>query len=115
MPDWPAPFATRDEREIEAMMLDKRLIPLRDQISRVLDGVTGLHVGATTTEAGALLAPDGPLWPALQALGRRAADDGGRYSLPMERRYTEAKRALKAWGVTGPLADACLAAAEVTP
>ena len=54
----------------------------------------------------ALLAPDGPLWPLLRMTGLNATTLQGR---------EEALVWLADWGITGPLADACLAAAEVQP
>lgn len=64
--------------------------------------------------ARALLAPDGRLWPALRALGTDAAD----WASTWDRPQSPAWRAtfdlyLDERNVTGPLADACLAAAEV--
>lgn len=53
--------------------------------------------------ADALLAPDGPLWPLLRALGLMAEFP------PTGQDF------FAYYGITGPLADACLAAAEVQP
>jgi len=60
--------------------------------------------------ADALLAPDGPLYPALRALGLKAMFYGRQYP-PHEPRLFATKH-LADRGITGPLADACLAAAE---
>ena len=79
------------------------------------------------TMADAILAPGGPLWPALRALGLQAwanADDIliARYSgnpvRPDVDRLNASRRALAigtlgAQEITGPLASACLAAAEM--
>lgn len=58
-----------------------------------------------TDLADALLAPDGPLWPALRALGDMAAGASDAWSVSW----------LENIGITGPLADACFAAAEAQP
>ena len=69
--------------------------------------------------AEALLAPDGPLWPLLRALGDRAQATGREWAGSFGWDDSIVRREGLAWlsgnGITGPLADACLAAAEVQP
>lgn len=85
-------------------------------MNEIPEGMKALHaqielcaLGFTATRwADALLAPDGPLWPALRALGDEDM-------LATEDEYPGAGDWLADRGITGPLADACLAAAEVKP
>ena len=74
---------------------------------------TTIGIGDGQRIADALLALDGLLFPALRALGREATDTaqvildalvGGEKATGRD--------VLRTWGITGPLADACLAAAE---
>lgn len=64
--------------------------------------------------ADALLAPDGPLFPALRAPGKEAEHQAYGRGYPSRTEvHTRAMRWLELRGITGPLADACRAAAEV--
>ena len=82
---------------------------LRDLLAGVVfQGAVWSDTGRATADA--LLAPDGPLFPVLRAMGNEAHDMAG-YAPEMP----DARSVLRVWGITGPLADACLAAAGVAP
>lgn len=66
--------------------------------------------------AKALVAPDGLFWPALHALGKDAlwtARAAGTHWMAIRERALDHLRVMH--DITGPLADACLAAGEVRP
>ncbi len=75
--------------------------------SSLMDCIQTSSALAAGDSADALLAPDGPLFPALRALGDLACKILSYSASPDEVRET-----LALHGVAGPLADACLAAAE---
>ena len=92
---------------------------LRDELGRVAaDTITysstfGAYRWSEQRMGNALLAPDGPLWPALRALGMIASDVIGATTADADIVFSTAVVFLEHYGITGPLADACLAAAGV--
>lgn len=83
--------------------MNDEMIPFRDELAEAMR--PGEVTETTLADADALLAPDGPLWPALRALGYQ---DAVMCSFQVDKRGQWLYR----MGVTGPLADACLAAVE---
>lgn len=95
----------------------ERMEELRDELASVLSNADASGLDALDPFpdlADALLAPDGPLYPALRALGRESTDVARTIlaALGLDPAEASGRDVLNSWGITGPLADACLAAAE---